>query len=179
MIHRRGFMTLSIVLVIASCGMLAAEDAKPGTKLIPLRQQSPGYQELLSGPPASVHMKSGLVVLAPGKSLGKDSTEDHEEMVVVLSGHGQMVMANGSKIDISPEVAAYSPPGTEHDVINTGSEVLRYVYVVSAANSSPKQGAHTMKRVTGLGGVFFKAKDPNSMYEWYEKHLGIKREADG
>ncbi len=36
-----------------------------------------------------------------------------------------------------------------------------------------------MKRVTGLGGLFFKAKDPNAMYEWYEKHLGIKREADG
>ncbi len=31
-----------------------------------------------------------------------------------------------------------------------------------------------MKRVTGLGGVFFKAKDPNAMYAWYEKHLGIE-----
>jgi predicted enzyme related to lactoylglutathione lyase len=36
-----------------------------------------------------------------------------------------------------------------------------------------------MKRVTGLGGLFFKAKDPSAMYEWYEKHLGIKPEADG
>ena len=36
-----------------------------------------------------------------------------------------------------------------------------------------------MKRVTGLGGLFFKAKDPNTMYEWYEKHLGIQREPDG
>ena len=36
-----------------------------------------------------------------------------------------------------------------------------------------------MKRVTGLGGLFFKAKDPNLMYEWYEKHLGIQREPDG
>jgi len=36
-----------------------------------------------------------------------------------------------------------------------------------------------MKRVTGLGGVFFKAKNPNTMYEWYEKHLSIKREPDG
>jgi len=36
-----------------------------------------------------------------------------------------------------------------------------------------------MKRVTGIGGIFFKAKDPSTMYEWYEKHLGIQREADG
>ena len=33
-----------------------------------------------------------------------------------------------------------------------------------------------MKRVTGLGGLFFKAKEPKAMYEWYEKHLGIKNE---
>ena len=31
-----------------------------------------------------------------------------------------------------------------------------------------------MKRVTGLGGVFFKSKDPESMKEWYAKHLGIE-----
>lgn len=30
-----------------------------------------------------------------------------------------------------------------------------------------------MKRVTGIGGVFFKAKDPKTLAEWYEKHLGI------
>lgn len=30
-----------------------------------------------------------------------------------------------------------------------------------------------MKRVTGLGGVFFKSKDPKKMQEWYDKHLGI------
>jgi predicted enzyme related to lactoylglutathione lyase len=33
-----------------------------------------------------------------------------------------------------------------------------------------------MRRVTGIGGVFFKAKDAESLYQWYEKHLGIKRE---
>lgn len=30
-----------------------------------------------------------------------------------------------------------------------------------------------MKRVTGLGGVFFKSKDPNAIKEWYGKHLGL------
>ena len=33
-----------------------------------------------------------------------------------------------------------------------------------------------MKRVTGLGGVFLKSKDPKAMYAWYEKHLGLQRE---
>lgn len=30
-----------------------------------------------------------------------------------------------------------------------------------------------MKRVTGIGGVFFQAKDPVALREWYKKHLGI------
>ena len=30
-----------------------------------------------------------------------------------------------------------------------------------------------MKRVTGIGGVFFKCDDPKKINEWYDKHLGI------
>jgi predicted enzyme related to lactoylglutathione lyase len=35
------------------------------------------------------------------------------------------------------------------------------------------------KRVTGLGGIFFKADDPQKLYQWYEQHLGIKSESHG
>lgn len=30
-----------------------------------------------------------------------------------------------------------------------------------------------MKKVTGIGGIFFKCKDPNQMREWYKTHLGL------
>jgi predicted enzyme related to lactoylglutathione lyase len=30
-----------------------------------------------------------------------------------------------------------------------------------------------MKKVTGIGGIFFKCKDPNQMKEWYKTHLGL------
>jgi len=30
-----------------------------------------------------------------------------------------------------------------------------------------------MNRVTGIGGIFFKAKDPKAMRVWYKRHLGI------
>ena len=30
-----------------------------------------------------------------------------------------------------------------------------------------------MKKVTGIGGIFFKSKDPKKMNEWYQKHLGL------
>ena len=29
------------------------------------------------------------------------------------------------------------------------------------------------KRVTGIGGIFFKCKDPKQMREWYNTHLGL------
>ena len=30
-----------------------------------------------------------------------------------------------------------------------------------------------MKRVTGIGGIFFKAKDPKALGAWYREHLGL------
>ncbi|MDP4291832.1 MAG: VOC family protein [Bacteroidota bacterium] len=36
-----------------------------------------------------------------------------------------------------------------------------------------------MKRVTGIGGVFFKCKDPDKMKEWYNIHLGLVNDEYG
>ena len=36
-----------------------------------------------------------------------------------------------------------------------------------------------MKRVVGIGGVFFKAKDPEALRAWYQTHLGIDIQAWG
>lgn len=30
-----------------------------------------------------------------------------------------------------------------------------------------------MKKVTGIGGIFFKCKDPDNMKSWYKEHLGL------
>lgn len=36
-----------------------------------------------------------------------------------------------------------------------------------------------MERVTGIGGVFFKSKDPTALKAWYVEHLGIELDAMG
>lgn len=36
-----------------------------------------------------------------------------------------------------------------------------------------------MEKVTGIGGVFIKAEDPDGIYDWYERHLGIRCDANG
>ncbi len=30
-----------------------------------------------------------------------------------------------------------------------------------------------MERVLGIGGIFFKARDPKTLAEWYRQHLGV------
>jgi predicted enzyme related to lactoylglutathione lyase len=37
----------------------------------------------------------------------------------------------------------------------------------------------SMERVTGIGGVFFKARDPEALKAWYAKHLGVPLDANG
>ena len=36
-----------------------------------------------------------------------------------------------------------------------------------------------MQRVTGIGGIFFKAQDPQALGAWYREHLGVGVEAWG
>lgn len=36
-----------------------------------------------------------------------------------------------------------------------------------------------MKRVIGIGGVFFKAKDPEKLRAWYQQHLGLEFDSYG
>lgn len=36
-----------------------------------------------------------------------------------------------------------------------------------------------MKRAIGIGGIFFKSKDPKALGAWYAKHLGVPIEAWG
>jgi mannose-6-phosphate isomerase-like protein (cupin superfamily) len=106
---------------------------KPRQKVVELDSKGNKELPILSGPPQSYRMRSGLVVLSPGDSIGKHSTHQNEEVLVVLEGDGEMVFGDGSKLPVKANSALYCPPETEHNVVNTGTGLLRYVYVVSQA----------------------------------------------
>lgn len=36
-----------------------------------------------------------------------------------------------------------------------------------------------MAKVTGIGGIFFKAKEPEALRRWYQEHLGIPMDPEG
>ncbi len=104
-------------------------------KVVRLDRTATEYQRILGGPPESVTMRSGYVVLMPQQSVGRHNTGSYEELVIVLDGEGEMLLGDGSSLKLGPNSVAYCPPATEHDVRNTGSMPLRYVYVVALGES--------------------------------------------
>jgi len=105
----------------------------PKAKVVALDAGGKDYLQVLSGPPETASMKSGLVILQPDHSVGKHTTGHHEEVLVVLEGQGIMMFKGGSNVPVEANHAVYCPPETEHDVKNTGSSPLRYVYIVADA----------------------------------------------
>ena len=105
--------------------------AGPEPFLVHLSDTTTNYQEIFPGPPKTASMHSGLVVLTPGTSVGRHSTKKYEEAIVVLSGSGEFRVTGGPTLQLSPNSVAYCPPKREHDVVNTGTAPLRYIYIAA------------------------------------------------
>ena len=107
--------------------------ACPKAKVIKADLQGKDYLRLLGGPPETHSLRSGAVALQPGKTVGKHSTENNEELIVVLEGEGALILNEDQELPLKVGTVAYCPPDTEHDVRNTGPAVFRYIYVVAKA----------------------------------------------
>ncbi|HTS03817.1 MAG TPA: cupin domain-containing protein [Thermoanaerobaculia bacterium] len=105
----------------------------PTPKIILLEPGDKDYLPLLGGPPETASMRSGLVTLAPGKAVGAHSTGRNEEMLVPLTGSGELRIEGRAPIAIRSGLVTYTPAHTRHDVVNTGTGPLRYIYVVARA----------------------------------------------
>ena len=81
----------------------------------------------------SAVMHSGQVTLAKGECIGEHSTGGHEELIIILEGEGEIESEGLSRSKITAGQVAYNPPFTKHNVFNTGTQVLRYIYIVSKA----------------------------------------------
>ncbi|OHB63827.1 MAG: hypothetical protein A2Y77_01290 [Planctomycetes bacterium RBG_13_62_9] len=97
----------------------------------------PEYQRLLEGRPQTCGMRSGRVYLKPSEACGQHSTKSHEELLVFLTGEGLLHIGQGDGIPVGAGKVAYIPPETLHDVRNTGSTPLSYIYCVAPAADAP------------------------------------------
>jgi mannose-6-phosphate isomerase-like protein (cupin superfamily) len=122
------------VLALFLCGL------SPVASQAPSRQPSVINMEcaasdcpLLSGPPQTAGMRSGFVRLKPGQTVGWHSTDKNEESLVILHGSGTALIEGSRNLAFKAPQLVYIPPETRHNVQNTGSETLEYVYVVAPA----------------------------------------------
>ena len=56
-------------------------------------------------------------------------------------------------------------------LVITASFLSGFAFKTIITNQNKK--STKIKKVTGIGGVFFKCKDPKKITEWYQKHLGL------
>jgi len=71
------------------------------------------------------------VYVHPGQTCGRHSTSHHEEVLVFLSGHGLLLIGEEYSLHVGDGKISYIPPNTVHDVKNTGTKPLIYIYCVA------------------------------------------------
>lgn len=99
-------------------------------KVMTVSGEPPKYVPLLRDGDA-VEMKSGLVTLAPGESVGEHSTGQHEEQLVIMDGTGSVEAEGLPKQAVTRGNFVYIPPQTKHNVFAANDHSLQYVYIVS------------------------------------------------
>ena len=93
--------------------------------------KEPQYQRLLAGLPQTHGMRSGRVYLKPGEACGEHSTKVNEEMLIFLSGQGRLLIGESQSFEVGKGKISYIPPNTIHNVNNTGTDPLIYIYCVA------------------------------------------------
>ena len=125
----------SLILVDVFATSFVGSENKNGNIRVPfvLRLAQSGSDKVTAvlDSTKSVQMRSGFVTLQPGENVGSHNTGEHEELLIVLSGTGQVNAQGVGRENISKGMVAYMPPNNQHNVYCTGSSPLQYIYVVS------------------------------------------------
>lgn len=100
------------------------------TKLIRLESKE-RYQRLVSKEFGSFGIKAGHVILRPGENIGEHTTGNREEIIVILKGKGEARIGKTDAVNIKKNEVLYIPPQAEHDIKNTGSGILEYIFITS------------------------------------------------
>jgi predicted enzyme related to lactoylglutathione lyase len=59
------------------------------------------------------------------------------------------------------------------------SFIVGFTFNTATTNNNGQQENPPLKRVTGIGGIFFKCKEPKKVKEWYQLHLGLNTDQYG
>jgi len=124
---------IQVVLVCVSLafGVIAAQERAKRDPITFTLDCAGGDCPLLKGAPQTSGMRAGSVKLKPRESVGWHSTSGHEEALVILHGSGVAQIEGHPDVPLTEKMLAYIPPATRHNVTNTGTQTLEYVWVVA------------------------------------------------
>jgi len=122
-------LSLTALIVVGTAAASVAQEIKA----IPLEPGDKSYMLMLNGPPETKSFRSGLVTLEPGKSVGVHNSGVNEEILVPLEGQGELQFASHPPVTIKPGMITYAPAHSEHNVLNTGTGRLRYIFITARA----------------------------------------------
>ena len=131
-------LLVNFTLALAALSSQAPKPVPLGMKL----QCSGGDCPLLRGVPQTAGMRSGFVRLKTGQTVGWHTTARNEESLVILHGSGEARIEGQPARAFTAPALVYIPPAARHNVANTGSELLEYVYVVAPANTPSSEQPH-------------------------------------
>ena len=131
---------MAIMVASTGCAVGARGPEAQRTPFVRPLPDTNEYARLL-GQDDAVKMRSGMMTLAPGADCGAHSTDNYEELIICLAGAGEIETEGVGRRPISAGQYAYNPPRTRHNVFNTGTERLRYIYVVAPAEDA-QQSPH-------------------------------------
>lgn len=81
-------------------------------------------------------------------------------------------LLNSDNVLLSPHIAGWTFESHE----KLAQVIVDKIRAVYFGNS---QTENENKRVTGIGGIFFKSENPTALKDWYKKHLGLNTDQYG
>ena len=76
------------------------------------------------------NLSMGINETYPGGVVPEHKHDAEEEVNYFFTGRGKFV-AEGKEVPLEPGVCIYTPPGVAHSIVNTGDEVIRFMWIFS------------------------------------------------
>jgi mannose-6-phosphate isomerase-like protein (cupin superfamily) len=89
------------------------------------------FLRLLGDSAKAKGLRAGLVTLRPKELIGEHKTENKEEALIILKGSATVYFGKNKKLKLPKNSFVFIPSETLHNVKNSGSGILQYVYVTT------------------------------------------------
>lgn len=88
----------------------------------------------------SRNLAMGVNETQVGSMVPKHKHDTEEEVMFFLQGKGQFI-TDDEVIELKPGICVFNPPGSFHTIVNTGDEILKFVWIYS-----PQLESHRIKK---------------------------------